>query len=73
MKTRKPGVRRPDDEYPSVKRGGYADEMRRRREEDERNAEIAREIAAARRADGTSMDELLKRMDDWSRGPRFWR
>lgn len=66
----KQGARRPEDDYPHVGRRGYADERRQRRDEDVRNAEITREVAAARKADRAGMDELLKRLGNWGDGRR---
>jgi hypothetical protein len=67
---KKPNMRRVDAEYPLIDPGGYADTMRKRREENERNAELTREIAYSRKADVFGMKELLKRLDDYHRRPR---
>jgi hypothetical protein len=67
MPSKKPELRRIDDDYPPVERDGYADTMRKRREENARNAELARDIAYSRKADVFGMEELLKRLDDYDR------
>lgn len=73
MSTRRPGVIRPEDEYPVVEfQSIYAPARRRRRSENERNAHIAREIAAARTSDKIGMDELLRRLEVWG-SPPLWR
>jgi hypothetical protein len=70
MPTKKPDFRSPEDEYPPVGPGGFADAMRKRREEDERNADLAREIANSRKADVFGVRELMKRLEVYGRGPR---
>jgi len=58
------GAQRPDDDYPTLEHESYAKMLRRRREENRRSAEIAREMASARKADRSGMDELWRRLAD---------
>lgn len=67
---KKPGARRPDDEYPTVHQNSYAQTQRLRRSEEKRTSEMMREFASARRAGRFGMDDVLKRLGAWGDKPR---
>lgn len=73
MPSQKPEGGKIDADYPPVEPGGYADTKRKRREEDERNAQLTREIAYSRKPDVFGTKEMLKRVDDYQRGLRVRR
>lgn len=62
-----------DDDYPPVEPRGYADTIRKRREEKQRNDELTAEIASTHKADVFGTKELLRRLDDYKRGSRLRR